>query len=143
MCVSVPLLHEHTYACPYLQFYDNFNRIHKKLLTVFISHEKPSGWGKRCIRNSIFILYYPMLFEFKSCALKYLFKKMNKIYLFYRLKENVAKVYNPTCDKETVLSMSVLVRLKPGSLSARTFMVFLPINSKASRPPVKTLLPCR
>lgn len=63
--------------------------------------------------------------------------------LFHWLKEKLAKNHNPTWDNETVLSMSVLVRLKPGSLSARTFMVFLPMNSNASSPPVKTLLPCR
>lgn len=65
------------------------------------------------------------------------------MYSLYWLKEQITKVHNPTWDKETVLSMSVLVRLKPGSLSARTFIVFLPMNSRASRPPVKTLLPCQ
>lgn len=62
---------------------------------------------------------------------------------FIDWKKNLQKKHNPTWDNETVLSMSVLVRLKPGSLSARTFMVFLPMNSRASSPPVNTLLPCR
>lgn len=40
-----------------------------------------------------------------------------------------------------VFCMRSLVLLKPGSLSAKTVIVFLPMNSKASRPPLITDLP--
>lgn len=45
--------------------------------------------------------------------------------------------------RDAVFSIRVLVFLKPGSLSARTFMVFFPMNSRASSPPLMTDLPLK
>lgn len=42
---------------------------------------------------------------------------------------------------DAVFCIRVLVFLKPGSLSARTVMVFFPMNSRASKPPLITDLP--
>lgn len=77
--------------------------------------------------------------------LSYYFFCLDMCFDFFWVKGGGKITYGPsfTWDKETVRSISVLVRLNPGSLSARTIMVFLPMNSKASRPPVKTLLPCK
>ena len=48
-----------------------------------------------------------------------------------------------TCERVDVLIIRPLVFLNPGSPSAITSIVFLPMNSRASKPPVMTVLPCR